>query len=156
MKKLIIIIIFFALSGAIFAQDVISSAGNSNNISGYEVSWTLGEPLIETLSAGSSVLTQGFHQSKLVITSIDEIPGQINIVSVFPNPTHQFACIKFNKLPEQNIYKLFDLSGRILKSGVITSAETQVDLSRFAEGTYLLKIFRNDSEPIQTFKIIRQ
>ncbi len=79
-----------------------------------------------------------------------------NLISVFPNPTHQFAVVKFNKLPKQNTYKIYDLSGRILGSKKIKSTETEIDLTQFAEGTYLLKIIQNNGQPLQTFKIIKQ
>ena len=109
MKRILLLVtvILFFLNN-IFGQEVISTAGKTQSNSGYEVSWTLGEPVIKTFSAGNSILTQGFHQSKLIITAIGEISEQNNLISVFPNPTNEFAIVKFNTLPERNKYKLFD------------------------------------------------
>ena len=72
MKK--IFILTFLISAVVFAlgQEVVSSAGETQTVSDLEISWTIGEPVIETFSLGIPVLTQGFHQSKLIVTAIDE------------------------------------------------------------------------------------
>lgn len=156
MKRFFAVIILLITACITFAQEVVSSAGKSQNNSGYEVSWTIGEPVIKTLSTGNTILTQGLHQTKLTITSIEEIANLKNVVSVFPNPTHQFAVVKFNQLSEQNSYKLYDLSGKVIQTKKIISEETKINLSQFAQGTYLLKIIQSNGQPIQTFKIIKQ
>ncbi len=156
MKKLIFIILILVSAGVTFAQEVISAAGETKSNSGYEVSWTVGEPAIQTLSSESNTLTQGFHQTELIITALDEITDLKNLISVFPNPTHRFAVVKYKNIPKQNTYRLFNLSGKLLESKEINSTETQVDLARFAEGTYLLKIVQDNGNPLQTFKIIKR
>ncbi|MCX6226513.1 MAG: hypothetical protein NTV01_17485 [Bacteroidia bacterium] len=62
---------------ALMAQEVISSGGTCVKVSGISLSWTVGEPVTETLSSGSLTLTQGFHQTRLSASTIDEIvtPG---------------------------------------------------------------------------------
>lgn len=156
MKKLILLILLLVPAGVIFAQEVISTAGETKSNSGYDVSWTVGEPVIRTLSAGNVILTQGFHQSKLIITAVENVPDMKNIITVFPNPTNQFAIVKFNRIPEKNSYQIFDLSGKVLESKIISSLETQIDLTHFANGSYLLKIIQENNQPLQTFKIIKQ
>lgn len=144
------------IAGASFAQEVISAAGETQSNSGYEVSWTVGEPIINTSYSGNTILTQGFHQSKLIITAVDKLIESSNLVNVFPNPTAQFVIIKFDQLPEKNIYGLFDINGKLLSSKEIKSTETQIDLTPYANGSYLLKIIQEDNLPLQTFKIIKQ
>lgn len=156
MKRILILFGLVFWGYALFSQEVISSAGATQQAAGYVLSWTIGEPVIQTLSSGPNILTQGFHQSKLIITAIGEIPEQNILITVFPNPTHEFAIVKFNNQPKQNTYKLFDSTGRVLEWRIINSTETQVDLIRFAKGTYFLKVFQDDNQPIQTFKIIKQ
>jgi len=54
------------------AQEIISTNGSYDEFSGGSISWTMGEPIIETLSNGSNYLTQGFQQTDLnVITMIE-------------------------------------------------------------------------------------
>lgn len=156
MKRFIVLFIILISACLTFAQEVVSTAGESKTNSGHEVSWTIGEPVINTLSTGNVILTQGFHQTKLTITAINEIADLKNQISVFPNPTHQFAVITFYEIPEKNTYKIYDLSGKIIESKKIKSTETKIDLTQFAQGTYLLTIIRTNGDPIQTFKIIKQ
>ncbi len=62
MKKLIISILIFFGAYSLNAQEVVSTAGESKSNSGYEISWTIGESVINTLSTGNIILTQGFHR----------------------------------------------------------------------------------------------
>jgi len=156
MKKLLLLIWILLLASTTFAQEVVSSAGKTEQNSGYEVSWTIGEPVINTLSTGSAILTQGFHQSKLVITKIDQLADLKELITVFPNPTHQFALVRFNQLPANKSYQIFDLSGKILEAKPINAKDTQIDLTGFANGSYLLKIIHGENRSLQTFKIIKQ
>lgn len=156
MKRFIAVFILLMVACAGFAQEVVSSAGNTLSNSGFEVSWTFGEPVINTISTGNVILTQGFHQTKLIITAIKDITDIKNTISVFPNPTQEFAIVKFNKLLKLVRYNLYDLSSKVIQSEEITSNETKIDLSEFAQGTYLLKIVQSNGQTIQTFKIIKQ
>ncbi|QGY45031.1 T9SS type A sorting domain-containing protein [Maribellus comscasis] len=156
MKKLLISSLLTLVTYALQAQEVISPSGLTQQTGGYVISWTVGEPVINKVSKGNTILTQGFHQSKLIITAVEELIESINQVNVFPNPTAQFAIIKFDQLPEKNIYHLFDINGKLLSSKEIKSTETQIDLTPYANGSYLLKIIQEDNLPIQTFKIFKQ
>ena len=156
MKKTLLSLAFVTCSCFLFSQEIISSAGKSQVNSDYEVSWTVGEPVINTFSSENYKLTQGFHQSKLVITALEEIDDLENLVKVFPNPTNNFAVVKLNQIPDNLSYKLMDLSGKSLKSEIINSIETHVNLTNYTKGTYLLKILNKNGQPLQTFKIIKQ
>ena len=66
MKKITLILGMVLLSIASFGQNddlkVVSPAGGYFTGSGITLSWTLGEPVIATFSAGDILLTQGFQQ----------------------------------------------------------------------------------------------
>jgi hypothetical protein len=62
MKKSILFLIVFAfaaLSSQAKAQQVIASAGGYYEGENISLSWTLGEPVTETFSAGGVILTPG-------------------------------------------------------------------------------------------------
>ncbi len=89
MKKLTILLNIFALllySGICTSQQVISAAGGSGSGSNVQLSWTVGEPVIETFTGSSAILTQGFHQSKLLVTALDPMLFPGLTLTVFPNP----------------------------------------------------------------------
>jgi membrane-bound inhibitor of C-type lysozyme len=67
--KILPIFLFTIFAGiTATAQQVVASSGNSATAGGYTVAWTLGEPVIETLSGSNNILTQGMHQTNLVVT----------------------------------------------------------------------------------------
>ena len=82
-----LLLIFICVPGALVsAQQVIASSGSSGSAAGYSVEWTLGEPVIETFTLSNHILTQGFHQTGFLATSLQdfELPGLL--VRVYPNP----------------------------------------------------------------------
>jgi hypothetical protein len=137
------------------AQEVVSSAGDTQSAAGYEVSWTVGEAVIETLIAGSNILTQGFHQTKLTVTAVSEllIPGLD--IKVFPNPTQDFITVHFSEYIEGSTYFLYDFSGKLLENKLIHSADMEINMKNYASGQYILKLATKSLQPIQTFQIVK-
>ncbi|MBN2747510.1 MAG: T9SS type A sorting domain-containing protein [Bacteroidales bacterium] len=156
MKKIVILPLFILLTVWLSAQEVVSSAGETQTVPGYEVSWTLGEAVIETVSDGTSVLTQGFHQSKIIVTAIDELLVSGLEIKVYPNPTAEFVNIHLSNIEEEPVYSLFDFSGKLLESKAISNTETRVNLNEYASGTYVLRLNQNFGQPLQTFKIMKK
>lgn len=155
MKYSIIILMLFLAGSMVSAQEVVSSNGDSQSAVGVEVSWTLGEAVIETLIGGSNTLTQGFHQTKITITAVSEvlIPGLE--IRVFPNPTPEIITIHFSEYIENSRYYLFDLRGKLLENKLISSADTEINMRNYASGQYILKLTNKSQQPIQTFQIIK-
>lgn len=156
MKKIALLVIISITGSVVTGQEVISSAGNSQTASEIEVSWTLGEVVIETHSSGSSILTQGFHQTKLTVT---HVPGgqyaEID-VDVFPNPTHDIIIVQFDKLLTNTGYSLFDITGKVLEKKLITANRTHVHLNDYAPGLYILKLTKEENQLLQTFQILKE
>jgi hypothetical protein len=77
MKTIVIFVVLSVCTIYLSAQEVVASSGNSGTITGYKVDWTLGEPVIETFTGSANILTQGMHQTKLLVTGLQEmtIPG---------------------------------------------------------------------------------
>ena len=156
MKNLFSLTIILLIGTVLTAQEVVSSGGESQSASGYEISWTIGEPVIETISSGTNTLTQGFHQSKLTVTPVTEFFYPDIEMKVFPNPTQDFVIIQFNEMIKNLHFSLFDLTGKVLKSKLITSTETRLNLKTYASGSYILKLSHNNQRPLQTFKVIKK
>jgi len=155
MKYSFIILILLLAGSVVSAQQVISSNGDSKSAAGVEVSWTIGEAVIETLVSDANMLTQGFHQTKLTITAVSEvlIPGLK--VKVYPNPTPDIITLHFSEYIENSRYYLFDMTGQLLENKMILSADTEINMKRFASGQYILKLTHKSRQPIQTFKIVK-
>lgn len=137
------------------APDVISTSGTSFSNGAGQLDWTLGEPVISNFSVGSNVLTQGFHQPNLVITSVND--PQLNFsLNIFPNPAIDILHLKFDELKEQVIVELYSSEGKLIQLQKVNSSEMEIDMSKLSPGTYLLSvkssIFGIDNK---TYKIIK-
>jgi hypothetical protein len=139
------------------AQQVVSSGGGQGAGSGVRISWTIGEPVISTLRSGSLILTQGFHQTRLSLTAIEEIPVPGLKLSVFPNPTAEFINLKIEEGDFALFqYTLLDINGKSLKTNKLKEASTRVDMGKLAAGIYLLRISRKNGETIKTCRVVKQ
>jgi hypothetical protein len=74
MRTLILFIFLTVTIAQIKAQSTISVAADYGQTSSMTLSWTIGEAVVGAISNSNHIATQGFHQSKLVITSIENEP----------------------------------------------------------------------------------
>ena len=137
------------------AQEVVSSNGDTQSAAGYEVSWTVGEAIISTMIGSTNTLTQGFHQTKITVTAVSDLLYPGVEIKVFPNPTQEFITIRFSEYIEDTRYVLYDLRGKLIENKLINSADTEIDLKKYASGQYILKLTNKSRQAIQTFQIIK-
>jgi hypothetical protein len=156
MKK--ILTSFILLTSSIcFSQtntlQVIGSAGNTATNSNTQLSWTIGEPITNTATNTNSILTQGFNQSVLVITAIDD--NQNSNITISPNPTADFVIISINENDLQNAqYLLHDINGKLVLQNKITDKQTKLSFIELANSTYFVDVVTNNQKT-KTFKIIK-
>ena len=63
MKKNTLVLFSLFASLAVTAQEVISTQGESYSNASASIDFTIGEVIINTETAGTNVITQGFHQT---------------------------------------------------------------------------------------------
>ena len=155
------IALYFIVSSHLYGQkltpQVISSAGASASGDGVQLSWTLGEPVVSTFITSNNILTQGFHQGKLEVTAIN-IPAYPELeLSVYPYPVSTTMKLDVKGELIKNLsLRLFTIDGKILPDKQIETLPEMVDIEQFADGAYLLKIYRDIEEPLRTFRIIKE
>ena len=148
MKK-ILFILFASFPAIIAAQsltpEVIASSGSTFTDGTSQLDWTLGEPATSSFTAGSDLLTQGFHQPQLLITTIDAI--ETISVSVFPNPTISNLNIQFTDAKAHCIAELYTAEGKLLISKAYTNTkEFQIEMATYTAGNYILYIKENNKK----------
>jgi hypothetical protein len=154
--QIIILSLLISFSGNLLAQQVISSAGASATGTNVQLSWNIGEPVIETFTGTSAILTQGLLQSKLEVTAVDPLDYPGLTLMVYPNPV--FSSLRLDlqgELPKNLYLRLFDLNGKQILIRQIETLPELINMENFAQGTYLLKVSGNLDEPLKTFKIIK-
>ena len=82
-----------------------------------------------------------------IITGIEETEN-IEILSVFPNPTKSSISIK--NIDRETAYKIFNINGKEIKQGVI-SESNEISIRELSKGIYFIKL---ENENILTVKKI--
>ncbi len=156
-KRIFIVVLLasvFSISTA-KAQQVIAAGGNHHEAGGTSISWTLGETVIETFKADENIITQGFHQSKLTVVSIEEIDALDYKITAFPNPTTSNIMLNVEAEDYENMsFRLYDFNGRLVEQNRIDGENTKVSLEGLKSGIYFIRIIM-DSEKLTTVKIIK-
>lgn len=134
------------------SPQVIATTGNHFTSAGYQLQYTLGETITETLIENEHTLTQGFHQTELTITTILET-AEVSVL-LFPVPARDLVFIKFNSPNAARSFNLFDMSGKLIDFGSINPAIEifELPVSKLANGTYLLNL-HFDQSIIQPYKL---
>ena len=141
-----------AFSFSLNAQEVISTTGDFDENTSASLSWTIGEVLIETYT-GSSILTQGFHQTNLSASSIFENETLDFSIKIYPNPTPDRINL-LSESYEDLSFQVFDYSGKLLKEDKIISKLTVIDFIKYPSAVYFLKI-NEGVQLLKTFQIIK-
>ncbi len=138
------------------SQEVVASAGIYFENKNHQISFTVGETVIETYRGDQFLLTQGFHQPLLWVTELDELVG-INLnIKAYPNPTADFVKINSNEeLPLGSTFHLYNMQGVLVRIGEMDGLTTEVSFRQLVPANYFLKIFHEDNI-LKTFKIIKK
>ena len=138
MKKLLLILLALPMIGfgQILSPSVIGSAGASFSNSTASTDLTVGEVMIKTFS-NSTIITQGFHQGLVEITS-----GVVNLdikTKVYPNPATNFLIIELEKNVNAELL-VYDVNGKIvIKDKLNNEQQKQLDFSFLNQGNYFIK-----------------
>ncbi len=155
MKKITIYFCITAIcSLSINAQEIITSSGDYYESSNASLSWTIGESMTETYTSGTTILTQGFQQSRLTAISIFELDDLNITIKIAPNPTPDIITLYIDNYKDIN-YQLYDFNGKLLKQSDVLSEETEINFTHLAYAAYFLKIMKG-KQMIKSFQIIKQ
>ena len=154
---------FFITGGTITATaqslspTVLSSSGGYWSSNGTALSWTTGEVMTQTFSDGSTMLTQGFHQWNIsVSTAVNEMNESAMDVQIYPNPVSDILNAEFKNMVDQTIQvKLVDLTGKTVlrKEFSQPSNAVRLNLSSVSSGSYMLEVRAADKRKV--FKIVK-
>lgn len=146
-------------------QNVIGSAGGSAQSENISLEWTLGELAVETITTAKNLYTQGFHQSILMVKSINPAaklkgPDELSGYNVFlaPNPVQSFVNVYLGaKKDEKFSLSLYDMNGKMIHTKKVSgfSFFTRFDMEHLASGVYLMSVLNHDGILIKAFKILK-
>jgi len=152
--KILIGLIIICFSFHSYGQQVIGAAGATTTTTGGSVSYTVGEIAIQTIETSSGTASEGVQQAyeiyKVGVTEL-ALGSSIN---VYPNPTNGQLTLNTTNLNKNLSYELYDSQGKQIHKCASFSDGHTLSITEFVNAVYYLKI-SSDSQPIQTFKIIK-
>ncbi len=136
------------------AQDVIASGGGEGSGGNHSMSWTIGQPVIKTVAAGGSTLTQGFQQPWADVTAVvDEHGSATLLIRAYPNPADHILNVDMPGTQGQYRLELLDAAGQLVLQAASVGEHTQLDLADQGVGLYFLRALDAEGMPVRTFKI---
>lgn len=106
---------------------------------------------VDTLRLGEYASANGVSA---VLVGVNENEKEESTVVIFPNPAKNYFTISTENFNPKNCnYEVYDLLGKKVLEGKLTSPQTQVQLSGFSNGQYIVKVF-SGREKISTHKIV--
>ncbi len=154
-KHLALLCLICFLSSVLKAQEVITTSGGYGSSASAKVTWTIGEPVTETVTGTNSILTQGFNQGDLILTIIKDPELSGLSIKVYPNPaTDNLKVSVYDSELDYLDYILFDIKGQIIQKNKLNGVQSDIPMGNLAPSTYFLKIYKNNTE-ITIFKIIK-
>ncbi len=158
MKQIVLqlLVPFLLMHGAGMSQQVVSTAGTHATGTGVQLSWTVGEPVIETFTGTSAIITQGFHQTRLVVTTVDPAVYPGLTLTVYPNPVSSTLKLEITGDGLKNLFFcLYNMEGKCILKRKVESSHELVGMESCAPGAYLLSVFRGADQLLKSFKIVK-
>lgn len=168
MKKVYSLLIALSLYGAASAQiadlspQVFASAGQYATSPTLSLSYTIGEPIVTTLTDIKLILTQGFQQPEDDFTiSVQEFANQYGVINVFPNPFTDMLNISVDTDKQHELYiYLYDMTGRQVQSQFLANhlpgkKQYSISTSGLAQGMYTLTLVSANGDFVKTVKITK-
>lgn len=156
MRKILVTLFFLALifnylNAQVKEIETISAGGGSSQNENLELGWTLGQLVIVTGELNENSVTQGFHQTVITITNLNEEENAIQL-NVFPNPVDEVLIIESSESNDFE-YSIYSENGELVISGKLTDARNHISLTQLNRGTYILNVKDKNSSKLNSYKI---
>jgi len=133
--------------------EILTTSGGYQSNASASLSWTLGEPIIETGNSPSNFLTQGFQQpADIIITTVDNTQNPKGNVTAYPNPASSLIYVSGTS-NQPMLAEVYDLTGQMVCKKTISTEDNSLNVGNLSNSIYLLKVFTTEGKLLQTLKI---
>ncbi|MDX9848104.1 MAG: T9SS type A sorting domain-containing protein [Tenuifilaceae bacterium] len=136
------------------SQEAVVSGGNYHSNSSGSISWSLGELAIHTLKSGENIITQGFQQTRLAVTSVKEISELTVLITAYPNPTSDHVYLKVEDEAENLHFEVYNTTGKLLRRGRIETNPVQIPFNDQSSAVYFIRVLQGNI-PVKTFRVVK-
>lgn len=75
-------------------------------------------------------------------------------IQIYPNPTNNKVTLHVGEIFEGDLFQVFDMRGALIKDGLITDTNSEINFSNCKSGSYLIKVV--NGHQIYNEKIVKQ
>ena len=153
MRKILFAAALLFTAGATSAQTAVATAGGEAGT----VSYTVGQPFVETAQSDAGSLAPGVQQA-YTITTVEVGVGDVaaNIaLSAYPNPVADRLTLSVTDTDKALRYTLTDNNGRTLATSEIADVLTEIDMANLVPAVYFLRV-DDGNVMVRTFKIVKK
>jgi hypothetical protein len=145
MKKILFLTVFVLVSLCTFGQAYKYTYDNAGNRITREL-------YVVTVIGSKEIVAM----DKKIASTDNTVQSNLNdIISLYPNPVSTELHIDAQLAENKNMrMELYDINGKILGKETIVPPNHVLNLEKFANGTYVLRIFIGDD--FKTYKIIKE
>ena len=149
------------LSQLAFGQSdllIVGSCGDRLVGSTMVLDWTVGEPIVATLTTSSRLLSQGFHQPSVDTLVIAGIQGTTaGLAAVAPNPSAGLIMLQITDWPNAHLQvQVSDGTGTILQRlAGVGPGNTPINLTQYTAGLYQISVYDPAKNSTQLFRILK-
>lgn len=138
------------------AQESANASGGFATGSGGTVAYSVGQVVYTTNTDNSGSVAQGVqHAYEIFTLSIKESALNISLTA-FPNPTTENLTLQISDYHNEKLsYQLFDMQGKQIGNGQITTQQTQINMNSLPSATYFINVINQENKQVQSFKIIK-
>ena len=153
--KICVLLVMLLVSFGLRAQVSMNAAGGNAAGDGGSVSYSVGQMVLSANTGANGSVTEGVQQPyEISVLSVSESAESISL-SVYPNPSTDYLYLTSSEEIPSLSYQLFDMNGRLLKSGKINENQTNIDMQNLVPATYFVKV-NQGNKTVKTFKIIKR
>ena len=154
-------ITFFSLSFCVFSCILVSGQSSPNSGGGVSgpsgnVSYSIGQTFYEAVVSSGGSVSLGVQSSYEVTETLGQEIAEISLsLKVYPNPTTDILNLRLDLTDHQRYsYELYDLAGKMLGKRPVLGKVTEIPISSYPSGTYLLKVSKGNRS-VKVFKVIK-
>lgn len=155
--KLIILLTLCISGGSIYGQESSNASGGDAIGSGGTIAYSIGQVVYTTNTSTNGSVAQGVQYAyEIFSVGIKETALNISL-TVFPNPTTENLTLQISDYNNEKLsYQLFDLQGKLLNYGQVTTQQTEINTTSLPSATYFINVVNQENKKLQSFKIVKQ
>jgi hypothetical protein len=137
-------------------RSVIASGSDFFSYGSGDISWTIGEMVMEKTALTGQHVTQGFQQPFRIIPAAAYSTNPNPDLLLYPNPFQEFITLEGPGLANQTHLEVWDASGKLVFTQDLNTASTRVDIQpgSLAAGTYRLVLHGREGSRI-TYSLLK-